>query len=107
MTVGQAIKKARRAKGLTQCELAKMIETNSTTVCMWEADQYYPSLFLLMCAADVLEVSLDELVGRIDEESEEEICSEEKSPEEAASEEECLASEELISDLEEEYSEEI
>lgn len=64
MTVGQSIKKARTDKGYSQQRLANKIGTFPCNVHLWEHDKVQPCLYLLMKMADVLEISLDDLVGR-------------------------------------------
>lgn len=64
MTIGQAIRKMREEKGYSRDELAEELDIWKNTIDAWENDRRYPSLFLLMCVADVFECTLDELVGR-------------------------------------------
>jgi len=64
MTTGQAIKKARKRKGFTQAKVAAKLGVAQTTISFWETDRFYPSLMLAICLADVLGITLDELVGR-------------------------------------------
>lgn len=64
MTTGQAIQKARKSKGYSQTKVATLLGVGQTTVSFWETDRYMPSLMLAISLADVLEISLDELIGR-------------------------------------------
>ena len=64
MTVGQAMKQCREKKRMSQMALAAKVGISSMTISYWETDRCHPSLVLLMCVADVLGVTLDELVGR-------------------------------------------
>ena len=64
MTIGEAIKKARKSKGITQKDLAKKTGLSQCVISWWETNRVTPTVILLMCVADVLEVTLDELVGR-------------------------------------------
>lgn len=64
MTIGQAIKKARGDKRLMRKELAEKSGISLTTIANWENDRNVPTIFLLICLADILDISLDELVGR-------------------------------------------
>ena len=64
MTIGQAIRKMREEKGYTVSGLAKAVSIDRANIHNWEADRNYPSLFMLMCVADELGCTLDELVGR-------------------------------------------
>ena len=64
MTIGEAIRKARKNKGVTQTELAKLSGIEQCSICLYERDIISPSMFRAICIADVLDVTLDELVGR-------------------------------------------
>lgn len=64
MTIGQAIKKARKSKGYTQAKIAKKIGVKQSTVSFWETDRFSPTIMLAVCLADALGITLDELVGR-------------------------------------------
>ena len=64
MTIGESIRQARKSKHLTIDELSKKSGVHPTTIWYWEKDKSYPSIFLLICIADALEISLDDLVGR-------------------------------------------
>ena len=64
MTIGQAIKKARTERGYTLRGLAIKSGVSVSTIESWEQDRFAPSAILLSCVADVLDVSLDELIGR-------------------------------------------
>lgn len=64
MTVGQSIKQCRKKKCLTQKALAEKIGTSSMNVSFWETDRFSPSLIMLISMADVLNVTIDELIGR-------------------------------------------
>lgn len=64
MTIGQSIKKARKSRKLKQVELAEMAGVSRLTISFWECDKFMPTILLLICVADVLNITLDELVGR-------------------------------------------
>lgn len=64
MSIGEAIKKARKSRKLTQKQLAVKSGLSYNTVAWWETNRITPTVTLLMCVADVLDISLDELVGR-------------------------------------------
>lgn len=64
MTIGQAIKNIRRQRGLTQESLAAMTGYRPSQISLWETDGVYPSILTCFTLADVLECTLDELVGR-------------------------------------------
>jgi transcriptional regulator with XRE-family HTH domain len=64
LTIGEAIKKARIDKGLSRSELSFEARIPVQNIYQWETDRAYPSIINLILVADVLGVTLDELVGR-------------------------------------------
>ena len=64
MSVGEAIRKARKKRGYTMPRLAKKLGIQVQTIYQWEAGISEPRCWLLIALADALNVSLDELVGR-------------------------------------------
>lgn len=64
MLIGEKIKELRQAKGLSQCELAKIIECSQPHISEWEKGLVEPHIFNLILLADVFNVSLDELCCR-------------------------------------------
>lgn len=64
MLMNEKIKQLRKAKGLTQMDLAIAVGTTPTTIGFWEAGRFDPSAFNLIILADVFNVSLDELCCR-------------------------------------------
>lgn len=64
MTIGQSIQAARKSKHFTQAKLARASGITQCLISMWERDKVNPTVTLLICIADVLGVTLDELVGR-------------------------------------------
>lgn len=64
MTMGQSIKKIRKERGLTLLKLSEKSGVSTGTLLNWEKDYVMPTIFNLICVADVFKVSLDELVGR-------------------------------------------
>ena len=64
LTIGEAIKKARIDKGLSRSELSFEARIPVQNIYQWETDRAYPSIINLIPIADVLNISLDELVGR-------------------------------------------
>lgn len=64
LTIGEAIKKARIDKGLSRSELSFEARVPVQNIYQWETDRAYPSIINLIPVADVLGVTLDELVGR-------------------------------------------
>nr|DAN78185.1 MAG TPA: Repressor protein CI [Caudoviricetes sp.] len=58
MTMGAKIKKARNKKGLTQLQLAQMIEADRTSITQYEGDSIKPTVATLKKIADVCEVDM-------------------------------------------------
>lgn len=64
MTVGQHINQARLQRGLSLDKLAKKAYVSRHTIVSWIYQDTQPTIELLIAVADVLDISLDELVGR-------------------------------------------
>lgn len=64
MTIGKAIAQCRSRKGITTNELAIKAGVHYQTIYLWETDKATPRVDLLIYVAEVLGVTLDELVGR-------------------------------------------
>lgn len=58
---GELIAEARRAKGLTQAQLAQQLHVSHTTISKWERGQGFPDVSLLEPLGTALELSLTEL----------------------------------------------
>ncbi len=58
----QKLKDLRMEKGLTQKQLAQVLETTDDSIYSWERGRSQPSLEMLREIADYFQVSLDELV---------------------------------------------
>ena len=63
-TFGQRLQRLRKEKGLTQEELANEIGISPQAVSKWENDISTPDIFILSQLADILGVSVDELLGK-------------------------------------------
>lgn len=57
------LKELRTAKKLTQEKLSKMLGVSRTTVTMWESNASEPDTGTLLRIADILQVSVDCLLG--------------------------------------------
>ena len=68
-TLGNIIQRYRKARKMTQEELAERLNITSQAVSKWETDNSYPDLVLLCKLADIFNCSLDELMGRVKEET--------------------------------------
>ena len=64
------LKIARMRKDLTQRKLAEMLNIKTLTISAYETGKKNPSIPVLCKLADILEVSTDFLLGRIDTEEE-------------------------------------
>jgi transcriptional regulator with XRE-family HTH domain len=62
--VGESIAELRRAKGLTQAQLAEMIDLEQEAVSRWERGTRVPTLLRLQQLRDALECSVDQLLQR-------------------------------------------
>ncbi|MCR4911517.1 MAG: helix-turn-helix domain-containing protein [Bacilli bacterium] len=63
-TFGQRLSRIRKEKGLTQEDIAKRIVISPQAVSKWENDVSSPDILVLCSLADILGVSVDELLGR-------------------------------------------
>lgn len=59
-----ALREIRKRAGLSQEDLARMVGVERSTVTKWESGQNAPALPTLAKLADVLGVSVDDLLGR-------------------------------------------
>ena len=73
-TFGQRLSRFRKAKGLTQEDVAKQITISPQAVSKWENDISSPDILELSTLADILGVSVNELLGR--EENKKEVAEE-------------------------------
>lgn len=62
--VDKKIKEYRKARNLSQRELASQVNIERSSLAHYEAGDRMPDIFTLWRIADCLGVSLDELVGR-------------------------------------------
>jgi transcriptional regulator with XRE-family HTH domain len=63
MTLGKRIAMLRRQRGLKQDDLANSLGVSAQAVSKWENDQTCPDISLLPKLAELLEVSVDELLS--------------------------------------------
>lgn len=64
VAMGGKIYSLRRAKGMTQEQLAAVLNISPAAVSKWERNQSNPSVEMLWALADFFDCSIDELVGR-------------------------------------------
>ena len=60
MLLGEALKKARESRGVTQKELAEKLYVDPSLVCRWEIKQRRIMADELITILEILEMSLDE-----------------------------------------------
>ena len=65
LTIGKSIKKVRKGKKITQKALAEKTGYHVNIISRWETGLEIPNLRAAIAVADALEVSIDELVGRV------------------------------------------
>lgn len=58
-----AIKERREELGMTQTELAEKVGVDQSSVAYWESGRYLPSTANLLKLSQVLDCSLDRLMG--------------------------------------------
>ena len=66
---GEMIYVSRKIKGWTQEQLAEYIGVSSVAVSKWERNVNVPEVDMLCRLADVFDLSVDELLGRVDKQS--------------------------------------
>ena len=71
LNIGRTIRTLRRAKDMTQDELAAKLGVTFQTVSRWENGSTYPDMELLPVIAGIFDVSIDHLLGTDTEEKEE------------------------------------
>lgn len=66
MSFGKRLLEARKRKGISQDELAKHLGTKGPAIGRYERDEMKPSIEVAAKMAELLDVSLDYLVGKTD-----------------------------------------
>ena len=64
MTIGQSIQRIRESRGYNRRRLAEESGISYTSIDNWEHDKAFPNIINVWTIADILEVSIDELIGR-------------------------------------------
>ncbi len=62
---GERLKELRVSKKMSQAQLAHILNVSGNTICSWEKDKQEPSLETLVRLSEIMEVSVDYLVGKI------------------------------------------
>ena len=65
MNFAENLKLFRRSKDWNQDKLAELLNISAKTVSHWETGYSEPSISQLILLADLFDISIDELVGRI------------------------------------------
>ena len=68
MKIGEMILKKRQAAGMTQERLASQVPCSRTTIAQYEIGLKTPSLSIVARLADVFGCTVDELIGRRNDE---------------------------------------
>ena len=63
LSIGENIKLFRKAKDITQEQLAEMLNVSSQSVSRWELGTCYPDMELLPMLAEIFEITVDKLLG--------------------------------------------
>lgn len=63
---GERLKELRTEKGITQKQLAAILNVSGNAVYCWECDKQEPSMSMLLALSEYFEVSLDFLFGKED-----------------------------------------
>lgn len=68
--LGNNLKRVRESRSMSQSQLAEALWLDRSSVSGYESGKRVPDILILCRMAEILEVSLDELVGRIEDDSE-------------------------------------
>ena len=68
MTFGERLYELRKQAGLSQEELAEMLDVSRQFVSKWESDKGYPEMTRLIFLSDYFDISLDYLVRGVEKE---------------------------------------
>lgn len=69
MILAENIQRFRRRMNISQEELAEKCEVSRQAVTKWETGESVPALEKIILLADIFDISVDELVGRIERNS--------------------------------------
>ncbi|MBP3691630.1 MAG: helix-turn-helix transcriptional regulator, partial [Clostridia bacterium] len=69
-SIGTLISKLRKKHGMTQSQLAEKLNISDKAVSRWENGNTYPDIELLPVIANILKITMDELMGMSDIEKE-------------------------------------
>lgn len=77
-SIGERLAELRRQKGLSQAELARLLNLGQSTIAMYEKNRRAPDYHQLVRLADFFGVSVDYLLGREEEDKKEILLPDEK-----------------------------
>lgn len=63
MTMGEAMRAARKKVGMTQCKLSKISGVTRNNISKYENDNKSPNICTVEALADSLGISIDEYIG--------------------------------------------
>ena len=63
ITIGENIRRLRRSRGMTQEQLAEILNISNAAVSKWERGDSFPDITMLFPIADYFGISVDELMG--------------------------------------------
>ena len=63
-TLGEYLKEHRVSAGLSQAQLANMLNVDRTTIAKYETNVNLPDINMLCKMAEIFDTSIDELIGR-------------------------------------------
>lgn len=69
MNYSRRIKELRLEKGMTQKELASLLNLTANSICEWEKGRSSPNIELLIKLSEIFEVSIDYILGLEDDET--------------------------------------
>lgn len=61
-TFGERVSECRKRKGMTQKQLADLLHVSDSSISRWESNEGFPDISLLVPLADILNVSVDQLL---------------------------------------------
>ena len=64
LTIGQAMRKARKNKRIPQVKLSELTGIRQSLLSLYEHDKITPSIITVISIAEALKITLDDLVGR-------------------------------------------
>ena len=63
--IGEYILNYRKQHGLTQSKFGELLGVSTQAVSKWERELCYPDIFLLADISNLIDVSVDELLGKV------------------------------------------